>query len=441
MSLFNHCDALFIIYELGSTTKALSLREILHPILLNLDMRTLLHAQRVCRVWHHIITRSRSLQQALFFLPVEEHQGTGPDKRPGQINPLLKEILWPQLSWLATSARKLKPSERRRHAKERGIPTLRSETASWRGMLIRQPPPITIGIQGEEEDDEQYPAPTIYYNEDISTENNCFVQCIFSGDDGWKYIYPPEQVDLISEQDLQKCDILLNDTMDPEICILRSASFSTVMDDCAFVIANHHGPVWTYHANDDKALGKEPTFESYMHKTQLKPLTEKEATAVKHVVDDGSRARTVGSTTSYADRLVRVIAKLVDKGILPKFTLEEHEIIYRILDFTHAQGSINMPVVTSHTINRSNTKYYTCSFVMVVGGCFCGNIRVEYNGEPIISALCHCYDCRKLTGTLFTYSFVVHKADLKITGSPKEVAKRADSGNHIKNYFCSDCGG
>ncbi|PIG86873.1 DUF636 domain protein [Aspergillus arachidicola] len=77
---------------------------------------------------------------------------------------------------------------------------------------------------------------------------------------------------------------------------------------------------------------------------------------------------------------------------------------------------------------------------MVVGGCFCGNIRVEYNGEPIISALCHCYDCRKLTGTLFTYSFVVHKADLKITGSPKEVAKRADSGNHIKNYFCSDCG-
>ena len=95
---------------------------------------------------------------------------------------------------------------------------------------------------------------------------------------------------------------------------------------------------------------------------------------------------------------------------------------------------------------------------MVVGGCFCGKIRVEYNGEPIMSvsifppgnirwsiniseqALCHCYDCRKLTGTLFTYSFVVHKADLKISGSPKEVAKRADSGNHIKNYFCSDCG-
>ncbi|RAQ69300.1 hypothetical protein COH20_006530 [Aspergillus flavus] len=347
--------------ELDSTTKALSLWEILHPILLNLDMRTLLHAQRVCRVWYHIITRSRSLQQALFFLPVEESQATGPVKRIDQINPLLKEILWPQLSWLATSARKLKSSERRRQAKERGIPTLRSETASWRRMLIRQPPPITIGIQGEDEDDANSPAPTIYYNEDISTEclwvlteistfaDHCFVQCIFSGDDGWKEIYPPEQVDLVSEQDLQKCDMLLNDTMDPEICILRSPSFPTgrhtpanarfllpfqlngslVMDGWVFVIANHHGPIWTYNV-DDMALGKAPILESYMHKTQLNPLTEQEATAVKHIVDDGSLARTVGSTTSYTDRLVRVIAKLVDKGILPKFTLEEHEIIYRV---------------------------------------------------------------------------------------------------------------
>jgi hypothetical protein len=54
--------------------------------------------------------------------------------------------------------------------------------------------------------------------------------------------------------------------------------------------------------------------------------------------------------------------------------------------------------------------------------------------------LCHCFDCRKLTGTLYTYNFVVKIADLKITGSPKEVAKTSDSGNHIKNYFCSDCG-
>ncbi|KAJ6051822.1 uncharacterized protein N7446_006458 [Penicillium canescens] len=78
---------------------------------------------------------------------------------------------------------------------------------------------------------------------------------------------------------------------------------------------------------------------------------------------------------------------------------------------------------------------------MAVGGCFCGKVRIQYSGQPLVSALCHCFDCRKLTGGLYTYNFIIKSVDLKITaGSPKEVPKTADSGNHIKNYFCSDCG-
>ncbi|RJE27133.1 Glutathione-dependent formaldehyde-activating enzyme [Aspergillus sclerotialis] len=77
---------------------------------------------------------------------------------------------------------------------------------------------------------------------------------------------------------------------------------------------------------------------------------------------------------------------------------------------------------------------------MASGGCFCGNIRVQYNSQPIMSVLCHCSDCRKLTGGLYTYNFAIKTSDLTITGSPKGVAKTADSGNHIKNFFCPDCG-
>ncbi|BCS27256.1 GFA family protein [Aspergillus puulaauensis] len=77
---------------------------------------------------------------------------------------------------------------------------------------------------------------------------------------------------------------------------------------------------------------------------------------------------------------------------------------------------------------------------MPVGGCFCGNIRLESDVQPVTSALCHCTDCRKLTGTLFTYSFVFKRPDISITGNPKEIAKSSDSGNRIKNYFCPDCG-
>ncbi|OJJ46060.1 hypothetical protein ASPZODRAFT_133026 [Penicilliopsis zonata CBS 506.65] len=77
---------------------------------------------------------------------------------------------------------------------------------------------------------------------------------------------------------------------------------------------------------------------------------------------------------------------------------------------------------------------------MAVGSCFCGKVKVEYAGQPLASALCHCLDCRKLTGTLCTYSFVVKRADLKVTGSPKAVAKTADSGKSYENYFCPECG-
>ncbi|CEJ61355.1 hypothetical protein PMG11_09890 [Penicillium brasilianum] len=77
---------------------------------------------------------------------------------------------------------------------------------------------------------------------------------------------------------------------------------------------------------------------------------------------------------------------------------------------------------------------------MVVGACFCGKVRIELNGQPLTSGLCHCLDCRKLTGSPYSYSFVVKTAELEISGSPKEVAKTSDSGNEIRNYFCPDCG-
>ncbi|KAJ5386804.1 hypothetical protein N7509_009345 [Penicillium cosmopolitanum] len=76
---------------------------------------------------------------------------------------------------------------------------------------------------------------------------------------------------------------------------------------------------------------------------------------------------------------------------------------------------------------------------MIVGGCFCGRVRVEIS-QPIVSALCHCLDCRKLTGSPYSYNVIVRTAELHVSGSPKEVPKTADSGNDIRNYFCPDCG-
>ncbi|KIV95677.1 hypothetical protein PV10_03301 [Exophiala mesophila] len=78
---------------------------------------------------------------------------------------------------------------------------------------------------------------------------------------------------------------------------------------------------------------------------------------------------------------------------------------------------------------------------MPTGSCFCGNIKIEYSGEPAMTALCHCSDCRKISGGNYSNNIVVPSANFSITsGKPKEISKTADSGKSITSGFCPDCG-
>ncbi|KAI0178666.1 Mss4-like protein [Hypoxylon sp. FL1284] len=75
------------------------------------------------------------------------------------------------------------------------------------------------------------------------------------------------------------------------------------------------------------------------------------------------------------------------------------------------------------------------------GGCFCGKIRISYEGEPANKLLCHCTDCRKITGSTFSTNVMVPSAQFRITsGTPKTITKVADSGKDITSSFCGDCG-
>ncbi|THW99704.1 hypothetical protein D6D13_09983 [Aureobasidium pullulans] len=75
------------------------------------------------------------------------------------------------------------------------------------------------------------------------------------------------------------------------------------------------------------------------------------------------------------------------------------------------------------------------------GSCFCKKIQLELSGEPHAIALCHCTDCRKISGSVYTLNFIVSTTDLRISGSsPAENPKTSDSGKRYVNYFCGDCG-
>jgi hypothetical protein len=111
------------------------------------------------------------------------------------------------------------------------------------------------------------------------------------------------------------------------------------------------------------------------------------------------------------------------------------------------------------------------------GGCFCNKvdlyvysthimiyilisstqIRVNYTGEPNAHVLCHCLDCRKISGGSYSNNIVVPENNfvlesgtypfhlqiiflLMFLGSPKTISKVADTGKTITSHFCGDCG-
>lgn len=118
--------------------------ELLETILLHLDPRTLLTAQSTCKTWTTLITTSPRIQQALFFIP-----SSHPEK---ELNPLLVHS-FPSL-FPSPSPREENYVQDARFTFTSldmfGSPAkmkayMRAE-ASWRRMLVQQPPVFEIGL-------------------------------------------------------------------------------------------------------------------------------------------------------------------------------------------------------------------------------------------------------------------------------------------------------
>jgi hypothetical protein len=75
------------------------------------------------------------------------------------------------------------------------------------------------------------------------------------------------------------------------------------------------------------------------------------------------------------------------------------------------------------------------------GGCLCGAIRYESEGEVMFALRCHCRDCQRQSGASSVAAIRVPAARFHLTkGAPKRFVARADSGNEITRAFCGDCG-
>jgi hypothetical protein len=71
------------------------------------------------------------------------------------------------------------------------------------------------------------------------------------------------------------------------------------------------------------------------------------------------------------------------------------------------------------------------SDAILAGGCLCGAVRMTLSGEPYRVGLCHCLDCRKHHGAVFSASAMFPADAVTISGETTEYRGR---------HFCPACG-
>jgi hypothetical protein len=75
------------------------------------------------------------------------------------------------------------------------------------------------------------------------------------------------------------------------------------------------------------------------------------------------------------------------------------------------------------------------------GGCLCGSVQFEINGEPIRFYHCHCTRCRKATGTGHATNLFLQPASLKwLTGEELVRSFKIPEAKRFTNTFCGVCG-
>lgn len=77
---------------------------------------------------------------------------------------------------------------------------------------------------------------------------------------------------------------------------------------------------------------------------------------------------------------------------------------------------------------------------ILTGGCLCGAVRFEADGEPRYAGYCFCADCRKASGSGFAPFMNYPSAAFRVSGETRlAVTKAANGGNAVRN-FCPACG-
>ena len=74
------------------------------------------------------------------------------------------------------------------------------------------------------------------------------------------------------------------------------------------------------------------------------------------------------------------------------------------------------------------------------GSCQCGSVTYRVTEPPVISLVCHCVDCQKLSSSPFSATVTYHSHALQVSGRLERWIRIAESGTPNAAFFCPICG-
>ena len=77
----------------------------------------------------------------------------------------------------------------------------------------------------------------------------------------------------------------------------------------------------------------------------------------------------------------------------------------------------------------------------ISGGCLCGALRYEADGEPTYSGYCCCADCRRSSGSGFIPFMGFASGAVRFSGSARQSRSTSFRGGESVRNFCAQCGG
>jgi len=76
----------------------------------------------------------------------------------------------------------------------------------------------------------------------------------------------------------------------------------------------------------------------------------------------------------------------------------------------------------------------------ISGGCACGGIRYQFEGDVEFAFQCHCRKCQRATGTGHAAAFAVDRRTVELQGEVRFYEAPADNGAPTYSGFCPTCG-